>query len=324
MNDNTKRKHSSTSTEPSPSVSHLNKKQNISVMNSSLSDSSYVGDNVGDNSFHLPQPNLDIVGHQQGQSNLHASAPVFNPAPAPGISAQAYTPGIPRIYQGMSQPIRMEGPPQTPLLPESDIQRIALAVKGMIAGELKELIATRVAPLVECVNRLAYENKMLNLKVDELEMYSRRSCVRIFGVSEDKSDTDEAVMEIAEKLEVPLDRTELVVSHRVGKSMPSKPRAIIARITNYNIRHRLIKDSKKLSKIKGMEGVSVNQELTKIRAKIAAEARKMVKSELLKSSFVWDGKIFAIDFDGKKHLLRCYDDLVKLNEHITGAKSTVD
>ena len=83
----------------------------------------------------------------------------------------------------------------------------------MMAAEMQSIVTN----LVECIDTLAGENKKLHYRIDELEMYSRRSCVRIFGVSEEKTNTDDAVMEIANALDVPLTSSDLAVSHRVGK-----------------------------------------------------------------------------------------------------------
>ena len=158
--------------------------------------------------------------------------------------------------------------------------------------------------------------------------YSRRSCIRIFGVPEnnfDKANTDEAILEIAEKIEVPLKAGDIAVSHRVGKipeedndpTKPKpKPRPIIARITNYNLRHRLIKECRNLPKVKDirddMKNVFINQDLTKTRNKLAYEARQLVKSEHAKATFTWDGKIFVVDNDDVKHKITCLDDLINL------------
>lgn len=131
-------------------------------------------------------------------------------------------------------------------------------------------------------------------------MYSRRNCVRVAGVSEDRTDTDDVILDIASKLDIPIKREEITVSHRVGPKNNDRPRQIIAKITNYELRHRLLKSSKQLRKIPRMENIAVNQDLTKTRNKLAYEARKLVKAGRAKSSFVWDGKIFVIDHGAKK------------------------
>ena len=100
----------------------------------------------------------------------------------------------------------------------------------------------------------------------------------------------------------------------MGKRSEDKPRPIIARISNYEKRHQLIKESRNLRKVEGFESVSVNQELTKVRAKVAFECRKLVKEGRAKLTFVWDGKIFIVDNNDKKHLVVCINDLIMLDK----------
>ena len=135
-------------------------------------------------------------------------------------------------------------------------------------------------------------------------------------MSEEKTNTDDAVMEIAYALEVPLDKSDLAVSHRVGKKQEDRARPIIARITNYQVRHDLIKGSKNLPEIEGFEKVSVNQELTKTRAKLAYQCRELVRKKIAKASFVWDGKIFVIDNKENKHLVLHLDHLIELRKAV--------
>ena len=86
-------------------------------------------------------------------------------------------------------------------------------------------------------------------------------------------------MEIAQVLEVPLKSSELAVSHRVGKKHETRP---VARITNYQVRHELIKASRNLADTKDFETVSVNQELTKVRANWPTSAGNSSAKNLLK------------------------------------------
>ena len=73
------------------------------------------------------------------------------------------------------------------------------------------------------------------------------------------------------------------------------------RIKNYDLIHQLLKSSKDLHKISGMEKVAVNQDLTKMRNKLAYDARQLVKNNKAKSTYIWDGKIFVIDNNNCKH-----------------------
>ena len=182
--------------------------------------------------------------------------------PVFGLSKYGMYPG-PMPMQGaygLSMPVSMQPQTSTPVsqgssapasatlprLHDEDVLRIAMATKALLAQEMSQMIKHQVAPIVKCCIQLANENKVLHKKIDDLEMYSRRNCVRIFGIPETETDTDKVVLDIAGELEVPLTASEVAVSHRVGKpsaSSDSKPRAIIARITNYNTRHQLLKQS---------------------------------------------------------------------------------
>jgi hypothetical protein len=173
-----------------------------------------------------------------------------------------------------------------------------------------------VEPLQDRITALEKGNALLRRDIDDLEMYSRRDCIRIGGVPEDRINSDAVVLDVANKLSIPLQPNHTSVSHRVGPKRENKPRQIIARITNYELKHKILKSSKNLRKISGMERVTVNQDLTKIRNKLAFEARQLVKRGKAKSTFVWDGKIFGIDHHDSKHKVQCPADMLVLLGHL--------
>ncbi|KAK3089978.1 hypothetical protein FSP39_008164 [Pinctada imbricata] len=195
-------------------------------------------------------------------------------------------------------------------LPDGDISRIVAAVRSAVMQEVTDMFVSRLNPIIMCVNQLAAENKILHKRVDELEQYGRKNCVRIFGVSEEEKDTTQAVLGLAKDLDVPLEKSEIVVSHRVGPVSDRKPRAIIARITNYEASHKLMKSSYKFAKLPGRKGVSINQDLTKQRSKLPKDCRDIVKMGKAKSSFVFNGKIFLVDQNDKRFPITCLDDLM--------------
>lgn len=54
-------------------------------------------------------------------------------------------------------------------------------------------------------------------EIDEHEMYSSRgNCVCLAGVTEDRTDICDIILDIARKLDSPIKREEITVSHRVG------------------------------------------------------------------------------------------------------------
>ena len=129
-------------------------------------------------------------------------------------------------------------PPMQPMaipqpgLSESDVFRIASVMKQMLSSENEKLVKERVeretADLKTAISSLQAENlklidnvsKMevtLATKVDDLEQYSGRSCLRIAGIEEkENEDTSELVLELADRLNIDVRPEDIEVSHRVG------------------------------------------------------------------------------------------------------------
>ena len=74
----------------------------------------------------------------------------------------------------------------------------------MLVSEIHNMLE----PLKSQISTLHRENELLQNELDNLEIYSRRDCIRISGVSEDKENTDEAVLDIADKLSIPLKQSD--------------------------------------------------------------------------------------------------------------------
>ena len=73
--------------------------------------------------------------------------------------------------------------------------------------------------------------------LEDLQQYSRRNCVLVTGVPEEKDEnTDELIKHLStDKLEVPLADEDIDRSHRVGKpKTKGKARAIIVKFTRHN------------------------------------------------------------------------------------------
>ena len=102
---------------------------------------------------------------------------------------------------------------------------------------------------------LQNELKNANIKVEDLEkkmerqeQYSRRNCILIHGLKEEKNEsTDDRVLKLFREelnedvLLVDLDRT-----HRIGKKRDScsKLRPVIVKLARYNIREKVFKSKK--------------------------------------------------------------------------------
>ena len=267
------------------------------------------------NSLQITKRHKDIAMHnaiefEQGQGHGYAHGIIHPPRFA---SPRQTSPG------GYA-PVQYMPPQPGSLISEADIQRIALATKNMVISEFNALLESRVTPLEAEICALREENEMLARKVDDLEMYSRRSCIRVAGVPETEEDTTQVVLDIAKAVDVPLEKSDVVVSHRVGKTDPNRPRQIIARISNYDARHKLLKSNKTLNSkatdkqnpIPKLAKASVSQDLTKERNSAAFECRQLVRAGLAKLTFVWDGKIFVISNDDQKYKVQNIRDVKEL------------
>ena len=80
------------------------------------------------------------------------------------------------------------------------------------------------------------DNYRLSQEVDDLEQYTRRTNVRIYGVAEQpEENTDNLAVDFFKsELNVDVASNDISRSHRVGKKSGAKPRPIIVRFTKHN------------------------------------------------------------------------------------------
>ena len=145
----------------------------------------------------------------------------------------------------------------------------------------------------------------LATKVDDLEQYSRRSCLRIAGIEEkENEDNSELVLELADRLNIDVRLGDIEVSHRVGPlqrrqsanvddaddigmmvdSQPSKSRKIIVRFRNRNARLALLKGRAVLRKKR--EKTYINEDLTQARKCIAFQCRQLKRENKIQKTWV--------------------------------------
>ena len=102
----------------------------------------------------------------------------------------------------------------------------------------------------------------LDLKTDQLEMYSRRNCLRIFGLEEKEGEnTDDMVLNVAKKISVDLSLNDIDRSHRVGRKFAGKNRPIIVKFVSYRKRREVFQSKRQL---KGQK-ITIREDLTRQR-----------------------------------------------------------
>ncbi|XP_052058933.1 uncharacterized protein LOC127699205 [Mytilus californianus] len=209
---------------------------------------------------------------------------------------------------------------------DNDVNRLAQAVKAIMFEDLRNELKSDLqmycnsltVPLFTEIEKLKTENielkksinevGKLSLKVDDLEQHSRKSCIRISGVPYTQSeDTTKILCDIASKLEVDLQSNDISVSHR----LPTKEghKQIIARFTHTKKRAEFLKATKNIRNIPDLHGVGISQDLTKARSRVAFLAREAVRKGKLKSSSVWDGKIFLTAKNDDKRIVSTESEL---------------
>lgn len=200
---------------------------------------------------------------------------------------------------------------------QSDVLAILLKdLKSIVKAAVAEVIDDKLSQLHQDNARLNDENEKLKERVvklesamDETEQYSRRNNLRISNIAEsDDENTDQLVLKVAEILEVSLTPIDIDRSHRVGRKGIKPRRDIIVKFGTYRARERLFKNRAKL-KDSEMNGVYINEDLTKRRSEILYQARRRAKSGALRGAWSFDGRILVKDHEDKTHRITSTEQL---------------
>ena len=123
--------------------------------------------------------------------------------------------------------------------------------------------------------------------------YSRRNCLVVSGIAEQRGEnTDEIIKSFAaEKLGIELDHTDIDRSHRLGKKQVGKPRGIIVKFVRYNVRHKFLKERRKL---RGQK-MGIQELLTPYTEHLLGKAKDLSqKAPWLKKVWTWDGRVVCL------------------------------
>ncbi|CAG2189156.1 unnamed protein product [Mytilus edulis] len=134
----------------------------------------------------------------------------------------------------------------------------------------------------------------LELRLDDMEQYSRRTCLKISGISEPETatfdeDTDSKVLSVINKMIIKhhdrkLSLRDIGRTHRIGERKKGKTRDIIIRFISYRDRALVYSNKKNLK--------MVNDEQDN-RATLFRKARQLKHDKLINSCWTHDGKILV-------------------------------
>ena len=128
--------------------------------------------------------------------------------------------------------------------------------------------------------------KSLEKVSNDHEQYSKRNCLLIHGIEEDKNEvTDDVVVSMLhDKLELEISKKDIDRSRKIGKPSPRKKGPIIAEFVRYNDRHKAYSNRKKLKD----SGISIIEGLT---AYTMGQLNKAQDERGFRNVWTHDGKI---------------------------------
>lgn len=190
--------------------------------------------------------------------------------------------------------------------------RVAEALNAILVKPLERQLQAKdqqIQELSDEVNDLKASVEQLKNATDELEQYGRRNALRVW--SKDMSerpgeDTDQLILDYAEKVGVHIPRESIGRSHRVGRPSPGKTRPIIVKFTTYNMRRKLF-DARKNS-----QSHFVSEDLTQIRSSILYKARLERNYGRFKHCWSTDGRINIRLPNDSKHVITTLAQLDRL------------
>lgn len=227
------------------------------------------------------------------------------------------------------------------------IKRIADDVYNVIAAKLEEQVVEKVYQAVSLdlkkytdevgtmkkkIAEIKKETKVLQDEKEDAEQYSRRNCLRIYGIPEGPEvKTDELVLHLFNtKLGLTVQPDAIDRSHRISPrpsyaadegrepstsptyastTRRNKPRPIIVKFSRYNVRNDVYRARTRLKNADGPK-IWLKEDLTTKRASLFWE---LVNSKKSKSCWTQDGNIFALSTrDSKKTRIRTTQDIENL------------
>ena len=258
-------------------------------------------DSEGDNTIEMADNAMLNYTHSHDNITMipsNAGTPIAAMS-TPALQNQPQMLFNPQQMYGMPSPIIQQ---QHPNISDSDAIRIATIIKEMISKDLAEMIEQQVEiqikPLRTEIDALKEENSQLRKDLnkacanhDELEQYSRRTCVRIGNVRESEGEsTDDIVLNVCQKSGANISINDIDRSHRVGKHKQGKHREIIVKFVSYKARTTFIKSRKTLRENRC--DIYLNEDLTRARKNIAYYCRflKKDKNSVVQAAWTFDGR----------------------------------
>ena len=175
------------------------------------------------------------------------------------------------------------------------------------------------------INSLQIENGLLKNEIykqkadiDNLEQYSRRNSLRVYGLDESVNESSEDcerkfIQCIGHFLGLRVYERDIDAIHRVGRrNRNGLPRCIIVKFTWRRIRDKILRSR---SSLKG-SGISIAEDLTKNNVKLLKEVQA---NSSVSNAWTWNGNIYAMTIDGVRVKL---DKRLPIEQQIPGTSKS--
>ncbi|XP_052753522.1 uncharacterized protein LOC128202459 [Galleria mellonella] len=147
---------------------------------------------------------------------------------------------------------------------------------------------------------------------DQLEMRSRRKILLVHGVQDSGKDTSSEVIKIiTERLNLPITEDSISRSHRMGRKSGEKPRPILVKFRNLEIKDKVWFSKTGLKN----SGITFSEFLTKGRHVAFMAARKHFG---ISKCWTRDGSVIVDGPDGKRQRLNSITELNRLTDSLPG------
>ena len=176
-----------------------------------------------------------------------------------------------------------------------------------------EALEESVEGLKDKLKQEEYKTSILMAKNNDLEQYSRRNNIRVFGIDDSDRETAEKSEKhvtdlLRQKLSVDLAPSQIQVAHRAGKFNPGANRSIIMQLVNRKDKQNIMQVRRKL---KG-SGFTIAEDLTPINVRRLSDLKKL---DVVENSWSSQGKLF-VQKTGRPDIVREIPSDMPINENI--------
>ena len=216
-------------------------------------------------------------------------------------------------------------------------QQVINAIAEKVAEAIAEKFEKRISLCehdlrIKGTQMKEIETKLARMEVyiDQLEQYSRRTSVRISGVKEPDVGEDLTVVitNILGNNNPDMPRftmTDVNRAHRVGQrkrqdshpDQPQHPRQILVQFKDYDGKLNAMRARKRIRET--MPHVFIHEDLTQFRAALLYKARQAKRQHDIVDCWSFDGRIVIKDANNKIHTIKDANELMAHSAHATRA-----